>query len=318
MVLSDDPNKLNFILGVFTTFNQALSGGLLAMHKLANLLAKSGHNVYIFCEPEYPHPNIKTIPSEITKNEGFMSQYSWENFFYPSNKTISIYPQIFRGNPFNTEHVVRWILYDTEKDIEQNYGENDVYFNYGNFNTFRKVEYRELTVFDYQFDHLYKTNFGGRKTFCHIIHKHTPPDGLDIFKQLNSEDLTGWKQLGAYDYLREKLNEYKYFLTYDQKSFYTLAAGLCGTQSIILNPGPSYEFADNAYSFSEEYKKILTPTEYRLNNKIQMFGVAYGWDDISWAEKTIDFVPNYLKELEVVDNKTVNNFVNFWENKLFN
>lgn len=318
MVLSDDPKKLNFILGVFTTFNQALSGGLLAMHKLANLLAKSGHNVYIFCEPEYPHPNIKTIPSEITKNEGFMSQYSWENFFYPSNKTISIYPQIFRGNPFNTEHVVRWILYDTEKDIEQNYGENDVYFNYGNFKTFRKVEHRELTVFDYQFDHLYKTNFGDRKTFCHIIHKHTPPNGLDIFKQLNSEDLTGWKQLGAYDYLREKLNEYKYFLTYDQKSFYTLAAGLCGTQSIILNPGPSYEFADNAYSFSEDYKKILTPTEYRLNNKIQMFGVAYGWDDISWAEKTIDFVPSYLKELEIIDNKTVKNFVNFWENKILN
>jgi len=318
MVLSNDPNKLNFVVGVFTTFHQAITGGLIAMHKLANLLAEKGHNVYMFCEPEYPHPNIKVIPSEMTNSDGSFDQYVWESFYYPPDKTISVYPQVFRGHPFNTQHVARWILYDTEKDIEESYGESDIYFNYGNFKTFRNVQHRELTVFDYHFDKLYKTNFGERKTFCHIVHKHTPPYGLDIFKQLNSEDLTGWKQLGSYDYLREKLNQHKYFLTYDQKSFFPLAAGLCGTQSIILNPGPSYEFSDNAFSLSEDYKKILTPTEYRLKNKIQMFGVAYGWNDISWAEKTIDLVPNYLRELEVIDNKTVDDFISFWENKIFN
>ena len=48
-----------------------------------------------------------------------------------------------------------------------------------------------------------------------------------------------------------------------------------------------------------------------------IMGVAYGWDDIGWANKTIDFVPNYLKELEKIDNKTVDGFIKYWENKIF-
>ena len=48
-----------------------------------------------------------------------------------------------------------------------------------------------------------------------------------------------------------------------------------------------------------------------------MFGVAYGWDDINWAQKTIDFVPEYLKELEVLDNKTVDNFIKFWKKRIY-
>lgn len=317
MIIEQQEGKLNFVLGVFTPFAKALTGGIVAMHKLANAIANRGHNVYIFCPPEFPHENIKVIPSNLTNEEGFVQNYSWEGFSFPLHTTISIYPQITRGNPFNTLHVSRWILYDTEKDIEDGYRENDVYFNYGNFKTFRKQEHRELTVFNYYFDKLYKTNFGDRKTFCHIIHKHTPPNGLEIFEKLGSEDLTSWKTRGAYDYLRQKMNEYKYFLTYDQKSFYTLAAGLCGTQSIILNPGPSYEFAGNAFSDSEEYKNIMTPTEYRLQNRIQAFGVAYGWEDLSWAEKTINFVPDYLRELDKIDNKSVDKFIKYWENKVY-
>lgn len=317
MNLPYESGKINFVFAIFTPFAKALTGGIVAMHKLAYLLAEKGHIVYIFCKPEFPHENIKIIPCEVAWTEGFVEMYNWEGFSYDINTTVSIYPNITRGNPFNTKHVSRWILYDTEWDVEQQFEETDVYFNYGNFKTFRDVPLRKLTVFNYYFDKLYKTNFGKRKSFCHIIHKHTPPNGDRIFHDLKSEDLGSWKTSGAYDYLREKLNEYDYFLTYDQKSFYTLAAGLCGTKSIILNPGPSYEFAINAFSQSEEYSNIMTPTEYRINNPIQMFGVAYGWDDVSWANKTIDFVPEYLNELEKIDDKTVNDFISFWKKRIY-
>lgn len=311
----EDNGRINFLIGVYTTFSRALTGGIVAMHKLAFELADRGHNVYIFCEPEYPHENIKVIPSTINRQEGFVEWYSWESFNYNPRNTVSIYPQIARGNSFNTEHVARWILYDTEQDIEKDYGINDVYFNYGDFKTFRNVDFRQLTVFDYKFDKLYQTNTGKRKGFCHIIHKHTPPDGLGIFDNLNSVDLTGWKTKGAYDYLRTELNKYEYFLTYDQKSFYTLAAGLCGTKSIILNPGQRYEFAGNALTATDEHNKSLTPTEYRLKNPIQMFGTAYGWDDIQWANNTIGMVRDHLLELEKIDKKTIDEFVKYWENK---
>jgi len=308
--------KINFLIAIHTPFSQALTGGIVAMHKLAYELANRGHNVYIFCKPEYPHENIQVIPSTLNKKDGFIEWYSWQPFNYSLSNTVSIYPQITGGNPFNTEHVVRWILYDTESDIENAYGYNDVYFNYGNFKTFKNVEYRPLTVFDYNFDKLYQTNYGKRKGFCHIIHKHTPPNGLEIFKNINSIDLTNWKTKGIYDYLRKQLNQYEYFLTYDQKSFYTLAAGLCGTKSIILNPGQQYEFTENALTVDDEYNNILTPTEYRLKNPIQMFGTAYGWDDIQWANNTIGMVRDHLMELDKIDKKTIDGFVRYWENKI--
>jgi hypothetical protein len=46
-----------------------------------------------------------------------------------------------------------------------------------------------------------------------------------------------------------------------------------------------------------------------------MYGIAYGLDDISWANKTIDLSTDYLKELEIIDNKTLTDFVRFWETK---
>lgn len=309
-------SRINFLIGVHTEYSRALTGGIVALHQLAYELAVRGHNVYIFCEPEYPHENIEVIPSEIVGGEGFLEFYRWTEFSYDLHNTVSIYPQITRYNPFNTQHVVRWIMYDTEYEIENVYGENDVYVNHGNFKTFREVEDRKLTVCNYNFDKLYQTNFGKRKGFCHIIHKHTPPNGLEILDNLDSVDLTNWKTSGAYDYLREQLNQYEYFLTYDQKSFYTLAAGLCGAKSIILNPGPQSEFTASALTSSDEYNNIITPTEYRLANPVQMFGVAYGWDDIQWANSTVHMVKDHLTEIEKIDKKTVDNFVKYWENKI--
>lgn len=310
-----DENKLNFLVGVHVNFAQVLTGGVVAMHKLAHNLAKTGHNVFTFCEPEFPHENIKVIQSFGQRLNELETKWSWETFHYPLEKTISIYPQIIRGNPYNTKHVARWVLYHTEKPIEETYDENDVFFNYGNFKTFKNVPERKLTVFNYYFDKLYITNNSTRKGFCHLAHKNTPTNGHEIFKTFNSFDLNDWKTSGAFDYLREQFNKYEYFLTYDQKSFFTLAATLCGCKAIILNPGPSFEQYQNAFTFSEDYQKIMTPTEYRLNNPIQMYGIAYGLEDIGWANKTIHLATDYLKELEIIDNKTVQDFVGFWEIK---
>ena len=311
-----DENRLNFVIYLFTSFAESMTGGLVALHKLAFKLADRNNNVFIFCEPEFPHPNIKKIKSEKQYEIGFIQGHTWELFTFPLEKTISIYPQITSDNRFNTKYVTRWILYDTEEDIESTYNTNDEYFFYGDFKTFKNVEFKQLTVFNYFFDKLYKFNYGKRKTFCHILHKNTPPGGEEIFEKLGSFDLTNWKTSGGHEYLRDRLNEYEYMLTYDQKTFYSLAAGLCGTKTIILGAGSPYVFTNNAYTESEDYKYNMSPTEYRIRNPIQAFGVAYGWDDITWANKTIDFVPDYLKELEKIDDKTVDRFVNFWNKKL--
>ena len=310
---SDD--KLNFIVGLHVGFDKVLTGGIVALHKLAYNLASRGQRVYMFCQPEYPHENIGIIKSVGNRINELETEWSWETFHYPIDKTISIYPQIIRGNPYNTKHVARWVLYHTEKPIEELYGEDDVYFNYGNFKTFKNVPDRKLTVFNYYFDKLYITNHGKREGFCHLSHKNTPPDGHKMFESFKSFDLGRWKTSGAFDYLREQLNKYEYFLTYDQRSFFTVAAVLCGCKAIILNPGPPHEQHQNAFSLSDDYGKVFTPTEYRLDNPIQMFGVAYGLDDIGWANKTINLATDHIHELEKIDQKSVDEFITYWEKK---
>ena len=61
----------------------------------------------------------------------------------------------------------------------------------------------------------------------------------------------------------------------------------------------------------------ITPTEFRLNNYLQQYGVAYGWDDLHWANDTIHLTTDYIKELEIIDDKTVDNFINYWKKKIF-
>jgi hypothetical protein len=317
MILHDDGKKLNFLVGVHVSYADALTGGIVAMHMLAYKLAERGHNVYVFTEPQFPHENIKSIksvPSDYIN--GVPTVFNWDTIHFPYRNTISIYPQITRGNPYQTEHVSRWILYHTEMDIEKTYGPNDVYFNFGEFKCYLNNDHEKLTVFDYRFNDLYITNQGERKGFCHILHKNTPDNAKGFLSKFNSTDLGAWKTSGCYDYLREKFNQHEYFLTYDQKSFLTLAAILCGCKAIILRENYIKEEWNNAFTDSSSYNRSLSPTEYRLENPIQMFGVAYGIEDISWANKTIDFSRDHLNELQKIDDKTVDSFIDFWEKRI--
>jgi len=308
--------KLNFIIYLHLTLDKVFNGGLIALHKLAFELADRGHNVYIFCEPNYPHPNIKVIP-KLTESTEDGELYFWDQFSFHIDTTISIYPEIVMGNPINTKHVVRWILYHTQIGIEQSFGENDIYFNYCNFETFRNVPFRKLTVFDYNLDSLYITNTGERKTFCHILNKNTPPNGKNLLSELNSTDLSDWIYKGrsekytSFDFLREMFNQHEFFLTYDQRTYYAIMATLCGCKTIILNPGKPFEEIPNANTALAAQNDI-SPTEFRLKNYLQQYGIAYGWGDLKWAEDTIHLSRRYIQELKIIDDKTVDDFINFW------
>ena len=74
-----------------------------------------------------------------------------------------------------------------------------------------------------------------RSGFCHILHKDNLENYQDVLNLFRSKDIGDWKTKGAYSYLQETLNRYSYFLTFDNNTFYTLAAALCGCVSIILN-----------------------------------------------------------------------------------
>ena len=300
MDLKWDNDKITFIIDTLHSIGFEFKGGSIASHKLAYELANQGNYVYTFNKPFFPHENIEVIPVEkYTQDDGWWSMYNWEPFNYNPQKTVSIYSQITYGNPFNTIHNVRWILHDYEEQQWATFGENDYICNYGTFKIPENVSQTKLTIFDYNFEYFYNTNNSNRKGFAHIIHKNTPDWGIDFLKQFDSTEIIHHNGQKKINYLLDEFNKYEYLLTFDDKSYYTSIAGLCGTKSIILNPN-----------------KNITPLEYRLKNPIQMCGVAYGFDDIKWANDTIDLVRGNLLQLEEMDKQTILNFIEYWKNKL--
>lgn len=301
MVLNSSENKLTFLVDTMISIGLENKGASFALHKLAYEIAERGHYVYIFNDPKYPHNNIEVIPTKIIESfdGGWRNNFSWEGFSFNLNSTVSILPQTTFGNPFNTIHNSRWILHDYTQELWDTYNTNDIIFNYGTFKVPKGTIESPLTVFDYNMDKFYDTNNPNRKGFGHILHKNTPDWGLDFLKNLGSTEIPHYNGKEKIDYLLDEFNKYEYVLTFDDKSYYTTAAALCGAKVIILNTD-----------------KEVTPVEYRIKNPIQMCGVAYGFNDIKWAEQTISLVKDNLIELEKRDKKTIDKFIKYWENKL--
>lgn len=312
-----DNDKINFIMGEHHQFSKKRSrGGHMMMHLLSYKLAKKGHNVYIFANPMYPHENIRVIPQtywEDPSPDSNIATWTYESFNYPLHKTVSVYPCDYPGNPFGTLHNARWILDNIDPDIENSWSNEDVYFleghgNGGRWKTQRRKEKILLSVVDYRFDEFYDEKIK-RKGFCYLPHKYTPENFQEIISPFNPSVIdrfqNGDNSFGGHDHLRKVFSSHEYMLTFDNKSYLPVAAALCGCKAIILRSPLS----------GDSYKK-LTPVEYRLENPQAMFGIAYGIEDIGWANQTIGFVKEYQEELQKIDEKTVDRFIEFWKERL--
>lgn len=281
---------MEFIFSIGVNFSQVLTGGVLVAHKMCYELARRGFKVTIFTTPEYPHPNI-SVQQGCSENN--------LNFDYNPEETI-IFPSFNWKNNTQIKNVARWALYHIEHEQTTNIDESDEIYNFGTFNIPTNKEIRRLTVYDYQPEVFYNKNLKRNGKYCHILLKNNPHFVHEMIGYFNSYNLDDYKSKGCYVYLAEKFNEFEYFLTFDDKTFLTTAAAMCGCKSIILK------------------NNLISPIEYRNNNPIQSFGVAYGIDDLDWAEKTIEFVPKHIDYLNNQDQKTIDDFIEFWQNKIHN
>lgn len=303
--------KFNFVVNAHNHSEFAMTGQGLAMGYLAYLLAEEGHNVYVFANVIYPHENIHILKSFIHESSGIPggTSYSWEQFVYPLDKTIIINSQDQYGNPMGIPNSARWILHDTKKNIEDTWHVNEPNFNYGGFKTFSNKESNQLTAMNFYFDVFKNEKQPNRKGFCHLFHKHTSPQANNFIKELNSKELsTHGVTILDKDFhkkINEEFNKHEYFITYDQKSFWPSVAALCGCKVIVMNS------PDNPNSY---YDCNVTPEEYRKDNPLNKYGVAFGFEDLQHALDTQHLVGNHLKELDKENKKTVKAFIEFWEN----
>lgn len=305
----ENNGKINFIIAEHHQFSAKLPrGGHIVLHLLANKLAQRGHNAYIFADPMYPHPNIRVIPQDYWLDpdpDSNIAKWSYEPFVYPLDQTISIFPSNYLGNPFNTIHNVRLVMDHVEEENLSSWDDND-YVAIGGWTTWnvgKKVDFR-LPVFDCKLD-LFQDRKNPRAGYCHALWKYTPDNHKEILEPFQSTDITQWPKLGGFEYLANALNQHEYFLTFDRKTFLTTAAVLCGCKAIIIDP--------NKNPFPE---KIQTPGEFRTENPLNYFGVAFGMEDLAWAEDSLHLARKNVENLTAAAEKFIDEFVLYWEKKL--
>lgn len=251
------------------------SGGIIALHRLADLIAKQGEKSYIFTSHTFEGSSATVINERTPIN-------------LIDEETMVIYPEIISGNPFGTKFVTRWLL-NTPGKIggDGKYGDNDLvfkYYDYFDAPDESKVK-GELRTFTLKLDKFYNKNIP-RKGECFIVKKGSN-------KELNkhSKDSINIDRYINDDYLVDTFNKTEKFISYDSMTFHIQQAALCGCIPIIIPD------------------KGVSKEEFMKRAPVNKVGVAYGFDDIENAKSTIHLVKSHLEQMEKDSIKLVKNYI---------
>ena len=278
-------------------------GGLVVQYELCSILKNRGISVKIFG------------PNSI-KNSIFDDYYD-NNF--DLNETVVIYGETIEGNPLNAPYVVRWILAPlgicSNSNICNTWGKNDLVYY---FNSEEKIKnnpeklgsvYKLLNIM-YINPYAQINNTNSRSGICYTIRKANayhkklkivhPPKSFEIKQPSQMECI-------------QIFNRHKYFVSYDPCTFLLVIAALCGCVPVVVKiDGVS----------KEDWLNTLAPIEYLKETKEPLYGVAYGREEIKFAEETIHLVKEQWDKIKKYQiNKYVtpffNDIINF-ENQINN
>lgn len=267
---------MKFLIGFVYHQTHTTSGGLQAIRKLTEILVSKGQTVYVVGSTF----NVK----------GTIFVHNLGEIY--SDDLVVIYPEIVAGNPFNCKHVVRWILYHTfHRDEENTWQDTDEYFYLLDYyNTKRECEKKILAAYNFRLDEFNDLGYE-REGYCHLIKKNNVE--TSFVEKYGSQHIPETN----FPALAEMFNKKKYFLTYDDSTYFLNIAALCGCIPVVLYKEPK------ALDYKEKY-----PT--------MKYGVAHGFEEIEHAINTRHLMRAQLEKLETLSYQTVDDFINFWKKKL--
>ena len=306
-------------------------GGICALHYLAHALTQLGEkNVYLTNHKVNPrwesnginrdHPFFlqgkEDRPSKFYRFLSKLKQYVifatfkrkitrlqarlfpallWK--YFDRDRTVVIYGETILGNPLKAAHVVRWIM-NTPGVCGGDgvYELTDHIFQYHPwFEVDRHYEVKGLlTAID--LEHQLKTyqnkNLPTRKGGAYLVRKgrdkkhdqhpasfvHADP----LLEKMSDEEVAQF------------FNSVDTFVSYDDMTFISVQAALCGCESIII-PGVGDRSKENL-------KKV---------NRIN--GVAYGFDDQEWVQSTKHELRPYFEALNDENLATIKEFYEYCE-----
>ena len=271
-------------------------GGITVQFVLCKLLCEQGINA--------------KIKSNYHIDNHICNKYYKNDFPIDDNVAI-IYGETIEGNPSNAKNVIRWILaplgFFFDNDTINTWGKNDLvyYFNseqkfYQNPEKLGNI-YKLLNCF-YINPYVKNTNLENRNGICYTIRKaqQVHKNGFNLVHPKNSFEITGdHNQL----YYINVFNKYKWFMCYDPLTFYIVIAALCGCIPVV--------YKINGLN-KQEWIQTTAAAEYCKSKGIDnLYGIAYGQEDMYYAEETIHLVKQQWEEIiEFNKKRTIIPFVN--------
>lgn len=280
---------------IYTGSYNENNGGIIALHKLCDLLNRAGQNAYLWNwdKPVFHAKNpwnyikkyIKYFRRTVFHPFQYMTDFITPIASYKDLKdSIIIYPELIHGNPLKAENVVRWFLHKPGYHSGQTlYGENELYFFYQSVFNDPKINPHDdhfLQTIFIRDDIYYQTNFAQRHGTCYILRKGK---GRTIIHDLNDSILVDDL---SHKEMAKIFNQVKMCISYDTYTMYSRFAALCGAISVIVP------------------EEGISKEEWQ-HEEINRYGLAYGFDDISYAIQTHHLLLPTVKKQEEEANKTV-------------
>ncbi|MFZ4598930.1 MAG: hypothetical protein ACOYNN_09820 [Terrimicrobiaceae bacterium] len=250
-------------------------GGVKVMHKLCDLLNRSGYQAYLM--PIHIREDFYTCSDYVTPVVP-------QNLLNDIENCIVVYPEGIRYNPLNSKNVIRWILGPSKQEDAQTYSKEDLIYWYMDYYYTDYLGQRENQLMISEFHTDIFTNINTkREGSCYTIRKATPTQLVhpkdSIFIPFNAAgDLIAVANL---------FNNTEKFYCYDNYTFLSIQAAMCGCTSIVIPDG------------------IKTKSEWLSGSRLSQYGVAYGEEDISRAIETVPLLFKEIENMELEMNRKV-------------
>lgn len=254
------------------------SGGDNILWNLGRILFEKGYDVKMWVEKMSDHES-NVIFRRYTNEIGY------------GDDTVVIYPEMILHNPLQATNIVRFVLYGAH--LYDYYQPNEkIYYlapfckNNKDFKCLQgwyvssKIENRNLPRTN---ESCYMLKKGGRSPIMRKRFEQNPPPGLNI------------EALGKHTDIIEVFNTTKYFHCYDPVCFLTIMATLCGCITI---QHPYDDYTREEWEYASSFGAV---------GKLK--GVAYGIEELPYAEATLHEAPEQFKEFMKNSDRTIDRFI---------
>jgi hypothetical protein len=279
------------------SFNQDI-GGVVALHKLCDMLRREGHDAYLWPEtlPKFeltsPFKTGRRLWRYHRRKQAALYK-TWPGLQTPIahqsdlREAIVVYPEVIDGNPLRAKHVVRWLLHKPGFHTKRiNFGPEERFFFY--LKAFDDPSLNPdgenlLRVPAFSADFYRQTNFGERHGTCYLMRKGK---GRKIVHDLKDSVLVDGM---SHAETAQVFNRVQTFISYDTYTLYSVFAALCGCVSIVIPD----EGVTKAQWFPDPRDRC---------------GLAYGFDDIEHAVQTRHLLQAQLQAQEEETKESVRRF----------